>query len=698
MSETELANSLSAGKKHKKHKSEKRERRDGSSSDRPPGLKLILKVGSQNTPEHNTEWTYPPGYNRPPGLKLILKVGSQNTPEHNTEWTYPPGYNPEDGQDDALRSSHHKKSKKKKKKKDKNKDREKKHKHHHHKERKRRRDESNGEPAADEEKDETKDDAHLDASMVGSPGGTREPRSCVLRQRQERTPLQRMLDHLHKAIEKRDPNQFFAWPVTDNIAPGYSSIITKPMDLSTMKQKIDDNLYGELQEFVADFKLMCTNAMEYNHVDTVYYKASKKLLHAGLKLFQPDKMGWLLQLIPELTSKDLGFEIPAELRLGVHPFPGDQHDDDFPIPSREINTTTIFPFRQRDGCPRAQAAAREARAKLAMRGGGPTMGFLRQRKDGTTNLNILVGGDGVIPGTKKRPVLLGTLTGKLAEGTGQLQGFREDRRNIAKPVKPLYYGAFGSYAPSYDSAFSNLSKEESDLVYQTYGSETAVQYAESILDFAKDNDYTVWLVDSLLDLLTGNEHGRTKKILDEHKKLREEEEAVKVVLESSNKPQAPTVRVKLDDLRSLANDGIDVDFLETMEDDIKTLETQQELQQKLDAMSQLLEKLHKVQFQRLSQPLPQHLSQVTGATDEEVALAENITDNLADMAKKVAPGDVAPLAGIRKALGVAAENDSSSSNEVSDLEMELRQYLENETNLCPSPLKNDNTLEEILMD
>jgi bromodomain-containing protein 7 len=49
------------------------------------------------------------------------------------------------------------------------------------------------------------------------------------------------------------------------------------------------------------------------------------------------------------------------------------------------------------------------------------MGFLRQRRDGTTNLNIIIGGDGVIPGTKKRPVLLGTLTGKLTEGTSQLQ-------------------------------------------------------------------------------------------------------------------------------------------------------------------------------------------------------------------------------------------------------------------------------------
>lgn len=66
--------------------------------------------------------------------------------------------------------------------------------------------------------------------------------------------------------------------------------------------------------------------------------------------------------------------------------------------------------------------------------GGVPMGFLKQRRDGTTNLNILVGGDGVIPGTKKRPVLLGQLTGKLTEGTGQLTGFREDRWNL-----PQYY-------------------------------------------------------------------------------------------------------------------------------------------------------------------------------------------------------------------------------------------------------------------
>nr|XP_022904863.1 bromodomain-containing protein 7-like [Onthophagus taurus]XP_022907565.1 bromodomain-containing protein 7-like [Onthophagus taurus] len=638
-------------KKHKKHKSEKREK--DSYGDKPQGLKLILKVGSQGTPEHNTEWGY-----------------------------QGPGY------EDQVRS-HHKKSKKKKKKKDKNKDREKKHKHHH-KEKKRKRDEIFDDCLDD------KDDKDEVCSELGSPS-QREPRTCVLRQRQERSPLQRMLDHLLKAIEKRDPNQFFAWPVTDNIAPGYSTIISRPMDLSTMKQKIDDNLYVDMQDFIADFKLMCTNAMEYNHIDTVYYKASKKLLHAGLKLFQPEKMGWVIQLIPELTSKDFGFEIPPELRAGIHQHSqdGDGFGEHISIRKRKMPQTKFEAvpddLEPEEILARAQQAAREARAKLALKGGGPGMGFLRQREDGTTNLNILVGGDGVIPGTKKRPVLLGALTGKLTEGTGQIQGFREDRRNVAKPVKPLYYGAFGSYAPSYDSAFANLTKDESDLIYQTYGSDTAVQYAESLVDFTKDSNYATYLADSLLDLFTGNEHTKTKKVLDDHKKLREEEEAVKVVLET--KPQQ-NVSIKLEDLRSLANDGIDVEFLDDMAADIKTLETQQELQVKLDTMSQLLDKLHKVQYQRLSLPLPAHLSQIPAVSEEEINLAENITDNLTDIAKKVNPGDIASIPGVRKALGVAVENET----DVSELELELRQYLECESNLCPSPLKNDNTLEDILME
>lgn len=48
---------------------------------------------------------------------------------------------------------------------------------------------------------------------------------------------------------RKDPHGFFAFPVTDAIAPGYSSIIKHPMDFSTMKDRINNNEYNTVTEF-----------------------------------------------------------------------------------------------------------------------------------------------------------------------------------------------------------------------------------------------------------------------------------------------------------------------------------------------------------------------------------------------------------------------------------------------------------------
>lgn len=113
-----------------------------------------------------------------------------------------------------------------------------------------------------------------------------------------------------------------------------------------------------------------------------------------------------------------------------------------------------------------QNAALKAHSKLSERKRAAKMGFLRQRHDGTTSMQVLVGANNTCP---ERVVSLGTLTGKIQNGSGQLHSFREDRRNTAKIVKPLNYGTFSSFAPVYDSRFANLNKEETDLVLQTYG-------------------------------------------------------------------------------------------------------------------------------------------------------------------------------------------------------------------------------------
>jgi hypothetical protein len=74
-------------------------------------------------------------------------------------------------------------------------------------------------------------------------------------------------------------------------------------------------------------------------------------------------------------------------------------------------------------------------------------------------LAILTPTDG---GPSERPVTLGQLIGRIkngSAGTAALAGFKEDRRNAAKSVHPLYYGAFSSYGPAYDSTFANLTKQ-----------------------------------------------------------------------------------------------------------------------------------------------------------------------------------------------------------------------------------------------
>ena len=56
---------------------------------------------------------------------------------------------------------------------------------------------------------------------------------------------------------------------------------------------------------------MCNNAMVYNQPDTIYYKAAKRLLHAGLRILSPDKVRPLVPTISnfgELSAAHLGFE------------------------------------------------------------------------------------------------------------------------------------------------------------------------------------------------------------------------------------------------------------------------------------------------------------------------------------------------------------------------------------------------------
>jgi len=539
--------------------------------------------------------------------------------------------------------------------------------------------------------------------------------------KKQKTSLLRFLEYLLKVLQKKDSNNFFAMPVNDQFAPGYSQIIKTPMDFSTMRSKLADGMYTTLPLFKRDFELMCTNAMTYNTNDTIYYKSAKKLLCYGRKILSAEKIRPLrghLPFITAITVDEFGFDITknydndfsgqddeatedkeVKRESGESDGSDSDSDDDADVSKviEDIREVVRRPPGRFEAIPddltaqeiaeQAASAARGAAEKLKRRKGpnGSHMGFLRQRPDGTTSLNIITGESGVIPGTEKdRPVLLGSLLGKVKQGTGSIQGFREDRRNVSKPVYPLYYGAYSSHGPTYDSTFSNLTKEETELIYNTYGDNVGVQYAESILNFSRNCDYAMFIVDHLLDILTGNEHRKTSHYIAEQKMLRKEDELLESTyndleeVEENDKQidQISSNEVDFESLKSLNADlGIDMSFLDTMKkeyDNVKEStslneesnskhmpklddKTSKELQNTIQKNAQLINELKEVQNERLTSTPPVHFSNMTKPNEREQELASVIRSNLVEMAGKVRPHNIINHHGIRKAMGTSAD-------------------------------------------
>ena len=75
-------------------------------------------------------------------------------------------------------------------------------------------------------------------------------------------------------LEDHDIYGLFAEPVTEDVAPGYSEIIRNPMDLTTMKSKLNSGVYKSVNTLRQDFELICDNALKFNKHGDKYWKAT----------------------------------------------------------------------------------------------------------------------------------------------------------------------------------------------------------------------------------------------------------------------------------------------------------------------------------------------------------------------------------------------------------------------------------------
>ncbi|KAL4335629.1 hypothetical protein GQ457_07G027660 [Hibiscus cannabinus] len=103
-----------------------------------------------------------------------------------------------------------------------------------------------------------------------------------------RTPLpdKKLLVFILDRLQKKDTYGVFSEPVDPEELPDYHDIIAHPMDFLTVRKKLDGGAYTTLEQFEMDVFLICSNAMQYNAPDTIYFRQARSIQELAKKDFE----------------------------------------------------------------------------------------------------------------------------------------------------------------------------------------------------------------------------------------------------------------------------------------------------------------------------------------------------------------------------------------------------------------------------
>uniref|UniRef100_A0A8C6ZGA3 Bromodomain-containing protein 9 n=1 Tax=Nothoprocta perdicaria TaxID=30464 RepID=A0A8C6ZGA3_NOTPE len=535
-------------------------------------------------------------------LKLVLKVGGSEVTELSGSGHDSSYY---DDRSDHERERHKEKKKKKKKKSEKEKE-----KHLDDEERRKRKEEKKRKREKEQcDTEGETDDFDPGKKVEVEPPPDRPVRACRTQPAEnESTPIQQLLEHFLRQLQRKDPHGFFAFPVTDAIAPGYSMIIKHPMDFGTMKEKITANEYKSVTEFKADFKLMCDNAMTYNRPDTVYYKLAKKILHTGFKMMS--KQAALL------GDEDTAVEEPVPEVVPVQA--------ETTKKSKKQNKEVISCIFEPEGnaCSLTDStaeehvlalvehAADEARDRINRYLPNSKIGYLKKNGDGTLLFSVVNSSDPEAEEEETHPVDLSSLSSKLLPGFTTL-GFKDERRNKVT----FLTSASTALSMQNNSIFHDLKSDEMELLYSAYGDETGIQCALSLQEFVKDaGNYSQKIVDDLLDQITSGDHSKTIYQLKQRRNI----------------PVKPLDEVKVGE-SSGDNNASDLDFLSMkpysdVSLDISMLSSLGKVKKELDhddghlhldETTKLLQDLHEAQAERVGSRPSSNLSSLSNTSERD---------------------------------------------------------------------------------
>ncbi|KAF8391539.1 hypothetical protein HHK36_023844 [Tetracentron sinense] len=99
-------------------------------------------------------------------------------------------------------------------------------------------------------------------------------------------PDNKLLELILDKLQKKDTYGVYAEPVDPEDLPDYQDVIENPMDFGTVRKKLANGAYSNLEQFEGDIFLICTNAMQYNAPETIYFKQARSIQELARKKFE----------------------------------------------------------------------------------------------------------------------------------------------------------------------------------------------------------------------------------------------------------------------------------------------------------------------------------------------------------------------------------------------------------------------------
>ncbi|XP_053562789.1 bromodomain and PHD finger-containing protein 3 isoform X2 [Bombina bombina] len=100
------------------------------------------------------------------------------------------------------------------------------------------------------------------------------------------TPFTVLLRTTLDLLQEKDPANIFTEPVNLKEVPDYLDFVLRPMDFSTMRQKLEGQQYQSIHAFENDFNLMVSNCLRYNSRETIFHQAALRLRQLGASILR----------------------------------------------------------------------------------------------------------------------------------------------------------------------------------------------------------------------------------------------------------------------------------------------------------------------------------------------------------------------------------------------------------------------------